>query len=62
MLLRALGYSTNTDIFNAFGSTKIKSSKDDLNTSIGATITEDVVDTRTGEIFLEEVQNLLGKY
>ena len=54
MLLRALGYSTNTDIFNAFGSTKILNPQnDDLNTSIGATITEDVVDTRTGEIFLE---------
>ena len=54
MLLRALGYSTNTDIFNAFGTTKILNpQKDDLNTSVGATITEDVVDTRTGEIFLE---------
>ena len=54
MLLRALGYSTNTDIFNAFGSTKnLNPQKDDLNKSTGATITEDVVDTRTGEIFLE---------
>jgi len=54
MLLRALGYSTNTDIFNAFGSTKnLNPQKDDLNRNTGATITEDVVDTRTGEIFLE---------
>ena len=54
MLLRALGYSTNTDIFNAFGSTKnLNPQKDDLNDNTGATITEDVVDTRTGEIFLE---------
>ena len=54
MLLRALGYSTNTDIFNAFGTTKILNpQKDDLNSSMGATITEDVVDLRTGEIFLE---------
>jgi len=54
MLLRALGYSTNTDIFNAFGSTKILNpKKDDLSSHIGATITEDIVDTRTGEIFLE---------
>ena len=54
MLLRALGYSSNTDIFNAFGSTKILNPQaDDLNTSVGATITEDIVDTRTGEIFLE---------
>ena len=54
MLLRALGYSTNTDIFNAFGSTVILNpQKDDLKAYIGATITEDVVDLRTGEIFLE---------
>ena len=54
MLLRALGYSSNTDIFNAFGSTKILNPQADaLNTSVGATITEDIVDTRTGEIFLE---------
>ena len=54
MLLRALGYSTNTDIFNAFGSTKVLNpKKDNLNLHIGATITEDIVDTRTGEIFLE---------
>ena len=62
MLLRALGYSTNTDIFNAFGTTKILNpQKDDLNTSVGATITEDIVDTRTGEIFLEGGAELLLK-
>ena len=54
MLLRALGYSTNTDIFNAFGSLKsLNPKKVDLTKFIGATITEDVVDTRTGEIFFE---------
>ena len=54
MLLRALGYSTNTDIFNAFGSTKsLDPKKEELSTYIGATVTEDVVDTRTGEIFFE---------
>ena len=54
MLLRALGYSSNTDIFDAFGATKSLSvKKDDLNKFIGSTITEDVVDTLTGEIFLE---------
>ena len=54
MLLRALGYSTNTDIFNAFGSTKsLDLKKEELSTYIGATVTEDVVDTRTGEIFFE---------
>ena len=31
----------------------INCTKDDLNNNIGATITEDVVDTRTGEIFIE---------
>ena len=52
MLLRALGYSSNSDIFNAFGSTKVLNpQKDDLSLNIGATLTEDIVDTRTGEIF-----------
>jgi len=54
MLLRALGYSTNTDIFNAFGTIKaLNPKKDDLTDYIGATITEDIVDMHTGEIFLE---------
>ena len=34
MLLRALGYSTNTDIFNAFGTTKnLNPQKDKLSNS-----------------------------
>ena len=54
MLLRALGYSTNTDIFDAFGATKyLNPKKDDLSKFIGATVTEDIVDLGTGEIFLE---------
>ena len=54
MLLRALGYSTNTDIFDAFGATSyLDPKKDDLVKYIGATVTEDIVDTSTGEIFLE---------
>ena len=54
MLLRALGYSTNTDIFDAFGATKYLNPKeDDLSEFIGATVTEDIVDLGTGEIFLE---------
>ena len=58
MLLRALGYSTNTDIFNAFGTTKILNpQKDDLNSSIGATITEDVVDLEQVRFSLREVQS-----
>ena len=52
--MRALGYSTNTDIFDAFGATKyLNPKKDDLSSYIGATVTEDIVDTSTGEIFLE---------
>ena len=59
MLLRALGYSTNTDIFNAFGTTKSLNPKNnDLSEYVGATITEDIVDTRTGEIFLEGGEEL----
>jgi DNA-directed RNA polymerase subunit beta len=56
MLLRALGFSTNTDIFNAFGLIKeinIKKNKNLVNKHIGATITEDIVDVKTGEIFFE---------
>ena len=54
MLLRALGYSTNTDICKAFGSlhtVNIKS--DDISKFIGATLTEDVIDQKTGEIYYE---------
>jgi len=54
MLLRALGFSTNADIFKAFGcieTVKIKS-KNAYN-HIGATIIEDVIDTQTGEIYFE---------
>ena len=54
MLLRALGYSTNTDIFNAFGTIKnLNPKKDEMSQYVGATVTEDIVDTHTGEIFLE---------
>ena len=54
MLLRALGYSSNSDICKAFGNLialDIKSK--DIEKYIGATITEDVIDTKTGEIFYE---------
>jgi DNA-directed RNA polymerase subunit beta len=54
MLLRALGYSSNTDLFDAFGATKvINVKKDDISSYVGATVTEDIVNTRTGEIFFE---------
>ena len=63
MLLRALGYSTNTDIFNAFGSMEtLNPKKGKLDQYIGAIITEDVVDTRTGEIFFEGGTELTSEH
>ena len=54
MLLRALGYSSNSDICKAFGSLiTLKVSEKEVEKYIGATITEDVIDTKTGEIFYE---------
>ncbi len=54
MLLRALGYSTNTDICKAFGSLITVNVKDEnILKFIGATLTEDVIDQKTGEIFYE---------
>ena len=54
MLLRALGYSTNSDICKAFGSlVNINVNDKNILKFIGATLTEDVIDTNTGEIFYE---------
>ena len=54
MLLRALGYSTNTDICKAFGSLlTVKTNDSDILKYIGATLTEDVIDQNTGEIYFE---------
>jgi len=54
MLLRALGYSTNADIFRAFGCIQeIKIRSKNISDFIGATIIEDVVDLKTGEIYYE---------
>ena len=54
MLLRALGYSTNADIFKAFNCIeKIKTNSKDVEKYIGSTVVEDVIDQKTGEIFLE---------
>ena len=54
MLLRALGYSSNSDICKAFGSLiTLNVSSKEIESYIGATITEDVIDTKTGEIFYE---------
>jgi|TARA_Y100000310_G_scaffold305272_1_gene345240 DNA-directed RNA polymerase subunit beta len=54
MLLRALGYSTNADIFRAFGCIEdIKLNKEDVSNAIGCTVVEDVIDHETGEIYME---------
>ncbi len=61
MLLRALGYSSNSDICKAFGNLITKKVKGKgLEKYIGATITEDVIDTKTGEIFFESGTELSG--
>ena len=62
MLLRALGYSTDADIFRAFGSIQsLSPGKDNLGKFIGATIIEDVVDINTGEIFVEGGKDLTSE-
>ena len=54
MLLRALGFSTNRDIFEAFGSIKSFGLSDKkIEGSFGHTLVEDIVDELTGEIFFE---------
>ena len=51
MLLRALGYSTNADIFRAFGCIEdIKIRSKNVSQAIGCTVVEDIIDTETGEI------------
>ena len=61
MLLRALGYSSNSDICKAFGTLITKKVKGKgIEKYIGATITEDVIDTKTGEIFFESGTELSG--
>ena len=53
MLLRALGFSSNKDIFKAFQCINEVSLKDVESNYIGASLVEDIVDTKTGEIFYE---------
>ncbi len=54
MLLRALGYSTNRDIFEAFGSVVSFGLTDkNIEDSFGHTLVQDIVDELTGEIFYE---------
>tara|TARA_B100001142_G_scaffold310386_1_gene343810 strand:+ start:4548 stop:8294 length:3747 start_codon:yes stop_codon:yes gene_type:complete len=52
ILLRAIGFSSNTEIYSSFGLTKkykLKNSKD----IIGKVVLDDVVDVNTGEVLLE---------
>ncbi len=54
MLLRALGISTDADLFEAMKCiTKVDLKTRDLSDIIGSTIVEDVVNTTTGEIYFE---------
>ena len=54
MLLRALGFSTNKDIFGVFGCIKTISLKSkDIEQHYGTTIIDDIIDENTGEIFFE---------
>ena len=53
MLLRTLGFSSNKDIFKAFQCIDEVSLKDVERNYIGASLVEDIVDTKTGEIFYE---------
>ena len=53
MLLRTLGFSSNKDIFKAFQCINEVSLKDVEKNYIGASLVEDIVDTKTGEIFYE---------
>ena len=54
MLLRALGFSTNKDIFRVFGCiTTISLKSKDIEKYYGNTIINDIIDENTGEIFFE---------
>ena len=62
MLLRALGYSTNVDIFQAFNAIqKIDLKKSGIKKHLGSTLVEDVVDVNTGEIFVEAGKDLTAE-
>ena len=54
MLLRALGFSTNQDIFRVFDCiTTISLKSKDIEKYHGTTIINDIIDENTGEIFFE---------
>lgn len=54
ILLRALGFSTNADIFRAFNCiTTIKTKQKKAYASVGSVITDDIINEQTGEIYYE---------
>ena len=53
ILLRAIGFSTNTDIFSAFGLTK-KYKISNSNKIIDKLLLDDIVDSKTGEVLCEK--------
>jgi len=54
MFLRALGFSSNEDIYKIFNTTqKIKLNSEKASKAVGATIISDIIDVNTGEIFFE---------
>ena len=58
LLLRAIGYSTDSDIFNAFGLTE----KHKVNAKLKDKVTiEDIINTKTGEIVIEAETAITAK-
>jgi len=58
LLLRAIGYSTDSDIFNAFGLTE----KHKVNAKLKDKVTiEDIINTKTGEIVIEAETTITTK-
>ena len=53
ILLRAIGFSSNTEIYSSFGLTKKFSLKDSKNI-LGKKLIDDLVDSDTGEVVLEK--------
>ena len=53
ILLRAIGFSTNTEIYSSFGLTK-KFSLKNSKSILGKKLLDDLVDNETGEIVLEK--------
>ncbi len=53
ILLRAIGFSTNTEIYSSFGLTK-KFSLKNSKSILGKKLLDDLVDNKTGEIVLEK--------